>query len=101
VVCFHLIVLGWLLFRVQDFPNLVQYVEGLAKNGIGTQLHGLFYMILGLAITLHIAPMEKWKEIEAQFLRLPVSVQGGAYALLLVLYCGFTMESPAFIYFQF
>lgn len=101
VVCFHLIVLGWLLFRVQDVANLVQYVEGLAKNGMGTQFHGLFYMILGMAIALHIAPMDKWKEVEAKFLRLPVPFQAGAYALLLVLYCGFTLESPAFIYFQF
>ena len=101
VVCFHLIVLGWLLFRVQDLTNLAQYVEGLAKNGMGTQFHGLFYMILGLAIVLHIAPMKNWKEIEARFLRLPVPVQAGAYALLLVLYCGFTLESPTFIYFQF
>jgi alginate O-acetyltransferase complex protein AlgI len=101
VVCFHLIVLGWLLFRVQDLTNLAQYVEGLAKNGMGTQFHGLFYIILGLAIVLHIAPMKNWKEIEAQFLRLPVPVQAGAYALLLVLYCGFTLESPTFIYFQF
>jgi len=101
VVCFHLIVLGWLLFRVQDLPNLVQYVEGLAKNGMGTQFHGLFYMILGLAIVLHIVPIERWKKIETQFFRLPVSVQAGAYAILLVLYCGFTLESPAFIYFQF
>ena len=101
VVCFHLIVLGWLLFRVQDLTNFAQYVEGLVKNGMGTQFHGLFYIILGLAIVLHIAPMKNWKEIEAQFLRLPVTVQAGAYALLLVLYCGFTLESPTFIYFQF
>ncbi len=86
---------------MQDLPNFVQYIEGFAKNGMGTQLHGLFYMILGSAIVLHIAPMEKWKEIETQFLRLPVPVQAGAYALLLVLYCGFTLESPTFIYFQF
>ncbi|MDE3219877.1 MAG: MBOAT family protein, partial [Nitrospirota bacterium] len=101
VVCFHLVVLGWLLFRVQDLPNLVQYIEGLVKNGLGTQFHGLLYMILGLAIVLHIVPMEKLKEIEGQFLRFPVPLQAGAYALLLILYCGFTLESPAFIYFQF
>ena len=58
-------------------------------------------MILGLAIVLHIVSMEKWKEIEARFLMFPAPVQAGAYALLLVLYCGFTLESPAFIYFQF
>ena len=101
VVCFHLIVLGWFLFRVQDLPNLVQYIEGFVKNGMGTQFHGLFYMILGLAIVLHIISMEKWKEIESRFLMFPAPVQAGAYALLLVLYCGFTLESPAFIYFQF
>ena len=101
MVCFHFIVLGWLLFRVQDLPNLVQYIESFLNNGMGTQFHGLFYLILGLAIVLHVAPMGKWKELEAQFLRLPLPVQAGAYALLLVLYCGFTLESPAFIYFQF
>jgi alginate O-acetyltransferase complex protein AlgI len=101
VVCFHLIVLGWFLFRVQDLSNFVQYIEGFVKNGMGTQFHGLFYMILGLAIALHIAPMEKWKELEMRFLMFPAPVQAGAYALLLVLYCGFTLESPAFIYFQF
>jgi hypothetical protein len=68
---------------------------------MGTQFHGLFYMIIGMAIALHIVPMEKWKEIEAQFLRLHVPVQAGAYAFLLVLYCGFTLESPTFIYFKF
>ena len=86
-------------------PSLVQCGKGLAENGMGTQFHGLFYMIIGMiigmAIALHIAPMEKWKEIEAQFLRLHVPVQAGAYAFLLVLYCGFTLESPTFIYFQF
>ncbi len=101
VVCFHLIVFGWLLFRVQDLPHFIQYTEGLIKNGLGTQFHGLFYAVLGLAVILHVSPIERWKEIETQFLRLPVPFQAGAYALLLIMYCGFTLESPAFIYFQF
>ncbi len=101
VVCFHLIVFGWLLFRVQDLPNFIQYVEGLVKNGMGTQIHGLFYGVLAMAIVLHVTPIERWKQLETRFLSLPVPVQAGAYAIFLVLYCGFTVESPAFIYFQF
>jgi D-alanyl-lipoteichoic acid acyltransferase DltB (MBOAT superfamily) len=101
IVCFHLIVLGWLLFRVQDLPNLIQYVEGLVKNGMGTQIHGLYYGVLATAIVLHLAPIERWKQMETRFLSLPVPVQACTYALFLVLYCGFTLESPAFIYFQF
>ena len=101
VVCFHLIVFGWLLFRVQDLPNFIQYLEGLVKNGMGTQIHGLFYGVLVMAIVLHVTPIERWKRLEARFLSFPVPVQAGAYALLLVLYCGLTVESPAFIYFQF
>ena len=101
LVCFHLIVLGWLLFRIQDLPHLIQYVEGLVSNGVGTKIHGLFYGVLAIAVVLHLTPIEQWERMKAQFLCLPVPIQAGAYALLLVLYCGFTLESPAFIYFQF
>ena len=101
LVCFHLIVLGWLFFRIQDLPHLIQYAEGLVNNGVGTQIHGLFYGVLAIAVVLHLMPIERWDLIKRQFLCLPIPVQAGAYALLLVLYCGFTLESPAFIYFQF
>lgn len=101
LACFHLIVLGWLLFRIQDLPHLIQYVEGLVSYGGGTQIHGLFYGVLAIAVVLHLTPIEQWERMKMQFLCLPVPVQAGAYALLLVLYCGFTLESPAFIYFQF
>ncbi|NOS78344.1 MAG: MBOAT family protein [Nitrospira sp.] len=101
LVCFHLIVLGWLLFRIQDLPHLIQYGEGLVSNGVGTQIHGLFYGVLAMAVVLHLTPIEQWERVKTHFLGLPVPVQAGAYALLLVLYCGFTLESPAFIYFQF
>lgn len=101
IVCFHLIAFGWLLFRVQDLPHFLQYVESFAKNGLGTQLHGLFYAVLALAIMLHVTPVVWWKQLEARFFKLPVPIQAGAYAALLVLYCGFTLEAPAFIYFQF
>ncbi|BFU93636.1 MAG: Membrane bound O-acyl transferase MBOAT family protein [Nitrospira sp.] len=101
LICFHLIVFGWLLFRVQDLSELVRYIESVLRNGWGTQFHGIFYAILGLAILLHIVPIERVQKVESQFLRLPVPVQASAYAMLLVLFCGFTLESPAFIYFQF
>ncbi|MDF0643649.1 MAG: MBOAT family protein [Nitrospira sp.] len=101
LICFHLIVFGWLLFRVQDLSELLRYIESVLRNGWGTQFHGIFYAIFGLAILLHIVPIKRVQKIESQFLRLPVPVQASAYAMLLVLFCGFTLESPAFIYFQF
>lgn len=101
LICFHLIVFGWLLFRVQDLSELLRYIESVLRNGWGTQFHGIFYAILGLAILLHIVPIERVQQMESRFLRLPIPVQASAYAMLLVLFCGFTLESPAFIYFQF
>ncbi len=101
VVCFHLVVFGWLLFRIQDLPHFLAYLKGLAGNGVGTQLHGVFYLVLGTAVGLHLIPKDRWYMLETQFLRLPVPVQAGAYALLLVLLSGVTLEAPAFIYFQF
>lgn len=101
IVCFHLIVFGWLLFRIQDLPNFVHYTEGLVKNGLGTQFHGLFYAVLGLAIALHVIPLTHWAAMEKRFLQLPVPAQAVAYAFLLIMFCGFTLEAPSFIYFQF
>lgn len=99
--CFHLVVVGWLLFRVQDFQNLSDYVGGLLKLSGGTSFHGLFYLVLVLAVTMHVIPISGLTRMRDWFVAVPVPAQAAVYAGLLLLYCGVTVEAPSFIYFQF
>ncbi|MEX5216500.1 MAG: MBOAT family protein [Nitrospira sp.] len=99
--CFHLIVFGWLLFRVQDMQTFTDYAQGLLRFTGGTQLSDVFYLVLGGAILTHIVPMRQLETLSAWLLARPVAVQAAVYATLLLLFCGLTFESPSFIYFQF
>lgn len=101
IQCFHVIVFGWLLFRVQDWQGFIEYVRGLTRLTVGTQLHTIFYCVLALAIVAHVVPKTRVDELLAQFIRLPVPAQACVYAGLLLLFCGLTLEAPSFIYFQF
>jgi alginate O-acetyltransferase complex protein AlgI len=99
--CFHLIVFGWLLFRVQDTQNFIDYMQGLVNLTGGTKLSDVFYLILGTAVVTHVVPMRQIETASAWLLARPVPVQAALYATLLLLFCGLTFEAPSFIYFQF
>jgi D-alanyl-lipoteichoic acid acyltransferase DltB (MBOAT superfamily) len=99
--CFHLIVFGWLLFRVQDMQNFTDYIHGLLRVTGGTKLSDVFYMILGLAVVTHVFPVRYIETVGAWLVARPAPVQAALYATLLLLFCGLTFEAPSFIYFQF
>ena len=101
IQCFHVIVFGWLLFRVQDWHEFTEYLRGLSRLTVGSQLSPIFYCVLGLAIVMHVVPKTYVDELLAQFIHLPVPAQACVYAGLLLLFCGLTLEAPSFIYFQF
>lgn len=101
IQCFHLILIGWLLFRVQDMPHFMSYVQGLGRFSGGTQLGPLFYTVLMMAVALHVSPI-RWGQVASNwFVAKPAPVQAVVYAALVLLYCGVTFEAPSFIYFQF
>ncbi len=100
-VCFHLVVVGWLLFRVSGMENLTQYLNGLGQWTGGSELSKLFYCVLALGLATHFLPA-KWgdgfgKRIE----RSPIPLQAAFYAGVILFLCGISMQAPAFIYFQF
>jgi alginate O-acetyltransferase complex protein AlgI len=101
IATFHLVVFGWLLFRVTGWRNFTDYLSGLARLELSTALHPYLYAVLALAVALHLIPstsLEAWAE---RFRRLPTVIQGATYALAVLVFCGATVDSPAFIYFQF
>ncbi len=101
IQCFHVIVFGWLLFRVQDWQGFVLYMKGFAKMTMGTQLHPLFYSVLGLAIVIHVVPKSYVDKVLVRLTFMPIPAQACVYACLLLFFCGLTLEAPSFIYFQF
>jgi D-alanyl-lipoteichoic acid acyltransferase DltB (MBOAT superfamily) len=101
VACFHLIAFGWLLFRVQDMENFLEFIQGWGRATMGTRLSPAFYVLLGLGILLHIIPFQAYQPAARWWIMRPASIQAMGYAALLVLYAGLTLEAPSFIYFQF
>jgi len=100
-VCFHLVLGGWLLFRVTGMENLTQYVQGLEELSGGTRLHPGFYGVLLLGLATHFLPVGWAGRMADRFEVLPVFARAGIYTGLILAFCGVTLESPSFIYFQF
>ena len=99
--CFHLVLGGWLLFRVTGWDDLVAFFAGWARFDLNLGLDPLFLVVLVAAATVHLYP-RKWVDgFGERFARLPAPVQGAAYAGLVLALCGATLKSPSFIYFQF
>jgi len=99
--CFQLIAFSWLLFRVQDMKNFMDFVEGCGRFTGGTRLSGMFYLVLCTGILSHLSPSTQLKRFGEWWIARPVPIQAAAYAVLLMTYAGVTLEAPAFIYFQF
>jgi D-alanyl-lipoteichoic acid acyltransferase DltB (MBOAT superfamily) len=100
-VCFHLIVIGWLLFRIGTWQGLVEYVQGLASLSGGSALSALFYAVLLLAAVCHLVPQNWSPTFTLWWVRCPAFVQAVAYAGLILIFCGASLDTASFIYFQF
>jgi len=99
---FHLVVFSWLLFRVTGMDNFMEYLVGFSELTIRTQLSPFFYLILVVAVFMHIFPEDFFQQqVVNRFVKQHLFVQAGVYTCALMLFLGFTLESPAFIYFQF
>ena len=102
VLTFHLIVFGWLLFRVSSMQNFTDYIKGLFRLDFATHLSPLFYAILLLAILMHLIPRPfVEKRVLNTFGLQPAFIQAGVYAGAILLFLGLTLDAPSFIYFQF
>lgn len=98
---FHLIVAGWLLFRVESLSHLTSYVSGLFALSGGLQLSGLYVVVLTCAACVHFSPKVAWDRVQLRFADLPIVVQAPVYACLILVFAGLSFGAPEFIYFQF
>ncbi|MFC1639642.1 MBOAT family O-acyltransferase [Gemmatimonadota bacterium] len=99
--CFHLVGVSWLLFRISDFPSLVDYVQGLFRFSARLEVSGVFLLVLGVAAAAHFTPKSFFDRIMERYAQIPVLPQAAVYAGLILLFSGLSFGAPAFIYFQF
>jgi D-alanyl-lipoteichoic acid acyltransferase DltB (MBOAT superfamily) len=98
---FHLIVLGWLIFRVPDMQSFTTYLHGLAQLSMGTQFSALYFLVLAAACVAHFVPYSVVERITQWNQTASLPVRSAAYAALLLVFFALSINSSAFIYFQF
>jgi len=102
LVCFHLVLGGWLLFRVQSMEQLGEFLSGVAALRGGAEARPAAAALLLLAAAVHLTPRALVDRAQARFAdAAPAALQGAVYAGLVLLLCGATLDTSAFIYFQF
>ena len=100
LVTFHLVALGWVLFRAGTFENVGRVLRGLFAP---RPLFGPFPIgptaIVLLGFATHALALRA--EVPVVWRRMPRLVQGVAYGVVIVLIGLFSAQSQRFIYFQF
>jgi alginate O-acetyltransferase complex protein AlgI len=103
VLTFHLVCLGWVLFRAPDLAAASTYVSRMFTTAptwdSATEL-GMAWSaaLLVLVVFQRVAPHVEWRRI---WDGLHPSLQGAGLAALVVLVSLFRVDEVAFIYFQF
>ncbi len=102
LVCFHLVLGGWLLFRVQTLSDLQVFASGMTSGWtMNSQASGMYLLILLLAAAIHLSPhrfLDSWRE---RIAKSPAPALGLVYAFALIVFTAATTSTPSFIYFQF
>jgi len=97
---FHLVVLGWVLFRAPSLGDAIAALGRLAVPGWTTTRAASEALILVIvAVLLHHAP--RAADVQARFVRMSPVAQGVLYAAATVVAFFIAPASERFIYFQF
>ena len=103
LVTFHLIVLGWVLFRAQGIGNAWEFVKRLGSFGSPTLWTAPVLLAIVVAIGPQLLPARPVERLQEQFGRFRPALLGAALGVL-ILFVAATVPSqgvPPFIYFRF
>jgi tryptophan-rich sensory protein len=97
---FHLVCVGWVIFRAESAGDIAAYFGGLARPGVMvTPAFVRAVVWTALAFVIHQLCAER--DFARRFLALPPVAQAASYATVAVLTFVFSPVSQRFIYFQF
>ena len=100
LVTFHLVVVGWVLFRMPSLVDGWRFLRGLGRFAYEPSRPGsLALAVVVTGIALHASPAAT--AIRRRFVTLPSFAQGLAYGLAFVVAFLFAPAGARYIYFQF
>ena len=103
IVTFHLVCLGWILFRADSFASAMAVIEGFGRLGQPVEVLTPFLLVMttgGLA--LHFLPPRALETAAGALKRLPSPAAGAALGCAVLVVEALRPEGVApFIYFQF
>jgi alginate O-acetyltransferase complex protein AlgI len=102
-IVFHLVVLGWILFRTESLDLAGTFISRLAEPGAATLWSGPVLLAVVATIGLQLLPPRPLEDLRVRVARLSPAALGAILALA-VAFVGATVPSqavPPFIYFQF
>jgi hypothetical protein len=103
LVTFHLIVLGWILFRSQGIGLAWTFITRLASPGSPTLWKAPVLLAIAVVIGLQLLPERQTEGWETRLGRISPALFGAALGVL-ILFVAATVPSqgvPPFIYFRF
>jgi D-alanyl-lipoteichoic acid acyltransferase DltB (MBOAT superfamily) len=103
LVTFHLIVLGWILFRSQGIGLAWTFITRLASPGSPTLWKAPVLLAIAAVVGLQLLPERRTEGWQARVGRLSPALLGAALGVL-ILFVAATVPSqgvPPFIYFRF
>ena len=100
VAMFHLVCVGWVVFRIESAADIPAYFGGLLRPGVALTPPFVRAAIwTAIAFAVHHLCAER--DFARRFLALPPVAQAASYATVAVLVFLFSPVSQRFIYFQF
>jgi alginate O-acetyltransferase complex protein AlgI len=103
-ITFHLVCLGWLMFRSQTLAQVVSMLNALVFNFVPTRLsyQYLTHILLCISLMIIIQIFKERSEDMNIVLRWPAWIRGGIFLIIFIsLVIGGVEGGKEFIYFQF
>jgi D-alanyl-lipoteichoic acid acyltransferase DltB (MBOAT superfamily) len=99
LLTFHIVLFGWLLFRVASMNTFVTFFE-IPHGTVHALPIGAVSVVLA-ALLVHYTPNSWVQQMQKTWLACPPVAHGAALALAILFLIGIAVDSPNFIYFQF
>lgn len=103
LITFHLVCLGWILFRAESFASAMEVLKGLGRIGQPVEVLTPFLAALtAFGLMIHFLPPRALESVGTGLKRLPSPAAGLALGLAMLCIEALRPEGVApFIYFQF
>jgi hypothetical protein len=102
VVTFHIVCLGWILFRADSFSTALTFIEGLGRWAPPTQASPFLVGMIGFGLLMHFLPPRALERLGGVAKFAPSPALGLTVgAMMLVVEAIRPQGIAPFIYFQF